>query len=103
MVCPRGGSGVPDWSGFSAGCGYEAEGLEIPEPLAKRVLTRPGASVAAFRQPPTWTRARISGSALAVSRTSRAVRPRLPHGPQACKLKVLEPLRILSDSGSWSL
>src|SRR3954451_4395650 len=38
MVCPRGGSGVPDWSGFSAGCGYEAEGLEIPEPLAKRVL-----------------------------------------------------------------
>jgi len=39
---------------------------------ASASLTKLGVSVAAFRQPPGRTNARVSGSALAVSRTSRA-------------------------------
>ena len=38
---------------------------------ARASLTSPGVSVAAARQPPIRIRARTSGSALAVSRTSR--------------------------------
>src|SRR3954447_13440704 len=39
---------------------------------ASASLSKPGVSVAVLRQPPGRTKARVSGSALAVSRTSRA-------------------------------
>src|SRR4051794_14615913 len=67
-----GGPVPPTGPDLPRGVGTRRNASKSRNRRARASLTKPGVSVAALRQPPGRTNARVSGSTLAVSRTSRA-------------------------------